>query len=123
MSLLNEGPIRQHARKSNFHKITYLIDDFNQVDKLPNIFLKPPTNTTSHDLLTTYKKYPPMGQVLRQLYEHVSKGFPMMVSYTPENDHMTGWKIPMFNRIHTSSFMVDFPARHVSFRGVYITFK
>ena len=26
----------------------------------------------------------------------------------------------MFNRIHTSSFMVDFPASHVSFRKIYI---
>ena len=29
--------------------------------------------------------------------------------YTPELTNMTGWKITMFNRKYTSSFMVGFP--------------
>ena len=41
-------------------------------------------------------------------------------TYTPEFTNMTGWKIAIFNRIHTSSFMVDFLASHVSFLGVYL---
>ena len=41
--------------------------------------------------------------------------------YTPLKTNMTGWKIPMFNRKYINSFMVDFPASHVSFRvGIYI---
>ena len=40
---------------------------------------------------------------------------------TPLKTKMTGWKISMFNRSHTSSFMLDFPARHVCFRKGKLT--
>ena len=35
----------------------------------------------------------------------------------PWKTNMIGWKIPMFNRKYNDSFMVDFPASHVSFFG------
>ena len=41
----------------------------------------------------------------------------------PLKTNMTGWKIPVLNRKYIDSFMVDFPASHVSFQGRYILFK
>ena len=35
----------------------------------------------------------------------------------PLKTHMTGWKITTFYRKYIDSFMVDFPATHVSFWG------
>ena len=54
--------------------------------------------------------------------EYLPSHFPLNVAIfhqldTPPKTNMTGWKIPMFNRIHTSSFMVDVPASHVVFLG------
>ena len=54
-----------------------------------------------------------MGDMTHRMLELKHSWMLLGIQYPPVNDHMAGWKIPIFNRVHTSSSLVHFPGSHL----------